>query len=170
MMEIESSITPEILIPNSQLVPKETEPLVVRISALKSTHRKLPEFVVALSISRSKTEAVKRIRMSMAWLESQPKDIVEKCEELADEMRMEPLLLARTILSEGLVKATMVKVQGLDSRKEALRQRVATEIIERNLGKANQPQTKNVTVEITSNLAWGKQKDESPKDQPGRAT
>lgn len=106
----------------------------------------------------------------MAWLESQPKDIVEKCEELADEMRMEPLLLARTILSEGLVKATMVKVQGLDSRKEALRQRVATEIIERNLGKANQPQTKNVTVEITSNLAWGKQKDESPKDQPGRAT
>lgn len=46
---------------------------------------------------------------------------------------------ARDIAKKNLVKAMMVKTKALDSDDEVLRQKVATEIIEWNLGKALQP-------------------------------
>lgn len=46
---------------------------------------------------------------------------------------------AREIAKKNLVKAMMVKTKALDSDDEVLRQKVATEIIEWNLGKALQP-------------------------------
>jgi hypothetical protein len=43
------------------------------------------------------------------------------------------------ILAQSLAKAAMVKVGGLDSDDEKIRQAVATEILDRKLGKPSQP-------------------------------
>lgn len=48
------------------------------------------------------------------------------------------IVLARHILRQNLAKAMLVKVGGLDEDDEQLRQRVATEIIEWQMGKAKQ--------------------------------
>ena len=55
-------------------------------------------------------------------------------------MELDGLVTARHIRRKALAKAMLVKVHGLDNDDDALRQRVATEIIEWEMGKAVQPQ------------------------------
>ena len=57
-------------------------------------------------------------------------------EEAAKLIALEALDAARAIRRRNLIKAIMVKMAGLDSADEATRQRVATEIIEWEMGKA----------------------------------
>lgn len=61
--------------------------------------------------------------------------IDEACKLLA----FDGLVTALHIRKRNLVKAMMVKVAGLDLDDDSLRQRVATEIIEWETGKASQP-------------------------------
>lgn len=151
----------QIVIPNSELVPEGTPSLTKRVTDMKVYNRKLPDFIVALAISKTKGEAAIRIRMSPQWFSSFPGDVQLMVMDLAEELRLEPLLLAKTIISEGVVMAAMVKMRGLSARRENDRQRAATEILDRNLGKSNQQITKDVRIEIVSNLAWGKQRAEN---------
>jgi hypothetical protein len=58
---------------------------------------------------------------------------VERAVEL---MAMDALESAKVVRRRNLLKAVAVKVKGLDSRDESLRQKVASEIIEWELGKA----------------------------------
>jgi len=60
-------------------------------------------------------------------------------EEACQLMAYDGLITALHIRKRNLVKAMMVKVAGLDLDDDSLRQRVATEIIEWETGKANQP-------------------------------
>ena len=60
-------------------------------------------------------------------------------EEACELMLYDGLITALHVRKRNLVKAMMVKVAGLDSESEGLRQKVATEIIEWETGKANQP-------------------------------
>lgn len=53
-------------------------------------------------------------------------------------MAADGLHVARHLRCKNLAKAMLVKVQGLDSDDEALRQRVATEIVEWEMGKAQE--------------------------------
>lgn len=55
-------------------------------------------------------------------------------------MAMDGLIVARHIRRRSLAKAMMVKAAGLDTNDERLRQNVATEIIEWEMGKATQKQ------------------------------
>jgi len=55
-------------------------------------------------------------------------------------MKLDSIALAREIRSRNLAKAMAVKVAGLDSDDDRMRQGVATEIIEWEMGKAEQPQ------------------------------
>lgn len=57
-------------------------------------------------------------------------------QEAADLMALEAVEAAAAIRRRTLIKAIMVKTAGLDSADEATRQRVATEIIEWEMGKA----------------------------------
>lgn len=66
---------------------------------------------------------------------------VERAVEL---MAMDALESAKGIRRRNLLKAMAVKVKGLDSKDEALRQKIATEIIEWELGKAGG------TLDVTS--------------------
>lgn len=54
-------------------------------------------------------------------------------------MRMDAVMTAMEIRRRNLAKAMMIKVQGLDSKNEYIRQKTATEIIEWEMAKATQP-------------------------------
>ena len=68
-------------------------------------------------------------------------------------IQQEQIQTARHILEHTLVKAMMVKVAGLDSAKEQVRQAVATEIIEWNLGRPRQQTDLSVKMDDTDYTA-----------------
>lgn len=60
----------------------------------------------------------------------------DEVKEAVRLMELDGLVTARHIRRKALAKAMLVKVKGLDSDDDVLRQRVATEIIEWEMGKA----------------------------------
>ena len=67
-------------------------------------------------------------------------------------MALDGLIVAQHIRRRALAKAMLVKAGGLDSIREGIQQRVATEIIEWEMGKAAQPVEGNIIVEYTGNI------------------
>lgn len=64
----------------------------------------------------------------------------DQIDVVVDFMRDHAALAALGIIQANATKAAMIKARGLDSKDEKLRQGVATEILDRNLGKPTQRQ------------------------------
>lgn len=97
-------------------------------------------FVVALQDCPTKKEAAEAIGL-------QPDTVYRwngEIEEAVRLMSQERLEAAKGIRRNALIKAIMVKIAGLDSEDESIRQKAASEIIEWELGKAGIP------IDITS--------------------
>lgn len=62
------------------------------------------------------------------------------------------LIIAQNLRRRNLAKAMLVKTDGLDSDREGIQQRVATEIIEWEMGKAAQPVDGSIIVKYTGNV------------------
>jgi len=75
------------------------------------------------------------------------------------------LVTALHLRRRVLAKAMLVKVRGLDTDDERLRQQTATEIIEWELGKATQRTDNKTDVSGDIHLSWGDD-DISPKAAP----
>lgn len=96
-------------------------------------------FVIARQESGSDKEAAESISVSPNTV----KDWKYKGAPIDEAVRLmacDGLVVARELRRRHLAKAMAVKVRGLDSEDERLRQNVATEVIEWELGKATQPQ------------------------------
>lgn len=91
-------------------------------------------FVVALLEYPTKKEAAERIGLKVDTVYSWNGNIDRAVKLMAKE-RLES---TKAIRRNALIKAIMVKTAGLDSEDEVVRQKVATEIIEWELGKAQQ--------------------------------
>jgi len=99
-------------------------------------------FVVALQDHPSKKDAAESIGL-------EPNTVYKWngiVNELSKLMALEKTETARQIRLRNLNKAMMVKVAGLDSEDERIRQNVSTEIIEGELGKATNK------TELTGNI------------------
>lgn len=96
-------------------------------------------FVVARQEFSTDKEAAESIGMKPDTVYRWP-DAVKDAVRI---MALDGLVTARHIRRRSLAKAMLVKVKGLDSDDDNLRQRVATEIIEWEMGKAKQ------TTEVT---------------------
>lgn len=94
--------------------------------------------VVALQEYPTKDEAAKAIRLSPKTVYNWKPEIGLMIEEAAKIMTTDVLNSALELRRDNLIKAMAVKAAGLDSNDEALRQKVATELIEWELGKALQ--------------------------------
>jgi len=99
-------------------------------------------FIVALQEHPTKDAAAKAIRVKASTVYEWP-DIVDEAAKL---MALDAVNAARDLRRRNLVKAMGVKAAGLDSRNEKIRQKSASEIIEWELGKADQPIKGEVTV------------------------
>jgi hypothetical protein len=91
-------------------------------------------FVVALQEYPNKDSAAKAIRVPVSTVYKWG-DIVDDAARL---LALDVLESAKEIRRRNLVKAMGVKAAGLDSKNEPLRQKTATEIIEWELGKAQE--------------------------------
>lgn len=92
-------------------------------------------FIVALQEHPSKDAAAKAIGVKPATVYDWPPEV----DEAARLMALDALESAIELRRRNLIKAMGVKAAGLDSKNEAIRQKVATEIIEWEAGKAGQP-------------------------------
>jgi hypothetical protein len=97
--------------------------------------------VVALQEYPTTDEAAKAIRLSPKTVYNWKPEIRQLIEEAAQIMSANVLEAAIEIRRHNLVKAMAVKAAGLDSSNEVVRQKAASEIIEWELGKPNQPIT-----------------------------
>ena len=80
----------------------------------------------------------------------------EKLNELAQELKRRRKMLAELIIEEAAELAARVKVEGLESRKEHIKQDAASEILDRTIGKPSQQleHTGKDGQEIIINLSW----------------
>ena len=99
-------------------------------------------FVVARNESKSDREAAEAIGISPSTVKGW--DNKAQVDEAIRLMLFDGVIMARTLRRRNLAKAMAVKVAGLDSGTEKIRQDAATEIIEWELGKAQG------SVDITS--------------------
>lgn len=93
-------------------------------------------FVVARQEHATDKLAAKAIGVKPDTVYHWPKIVREAVQLLA----FDGLVLARHLRSRNLAKAMLVKISGLDSGKEQIKQNVATEIIDWEMGKATQRQ------------------------------
>lgn len=91
-------------------------------------------YVVARMDYPTKNDAAKAIGMKPDTVYRWPPDVERAVELLSQDI----ITGAKQIRARSLAKAMLVKVKGLDSNDERLRQNVASEIIEWELGKAQQ--------------------------------
>ena len=93
-------------------------------------------FAVAMLQCASKKEAAEMIGLEPQTVYRWNGDV----EQIVAFMRNDYAAAAVGILAANNAKAAMVKIAGLDSDNEKIRQDVASEILDRNLGKATQRQ------------------------------
>ena len=92
-------------------------------------------YVLARSDAFSNNEALRICGFSKGWLNNRD---AEKLNARAESLRKDKAARAAMILSEAVEEAARVKAAGLKSRDERVKQAVATEIIDRELGKVPQ--------------------------------
>lgn len=122
-------------------------------SVFSGLNERQVEYVTARSQSESNAKALKLCGFSEGWLYKQD---VEMLNERASMFRKDIAGQAMQKLTEALVAAVEVKTKGLSSRDERVRQSVATEIIERILGKPTQRQDitsgdEKITIRLVGN-------------------
>jgi hypothetical protein len=99
-------------------------------------------FVVARQECATDRDAARMIKMSESTVYRWP-DIVKRAVDL---MAHDGIKTALHIRRKSVAKAMLVKVKGLDSGDERVRQSAATEIIEWEMGKAEQPVSSSGTL------------------------
>lgn len=93
-------------------------------------------FAVSMQEHPTKKEAAEAIDISPNTVYNWPSIVHTVVDFMANNIALATL----GILQANATKAAMVKAAGLDSDNEKIRQDVATEVIDRNLGKATQRQ------------------------------
>lgn len=96
----------------------------------KLSHKQL-RFVVAMQEYPSKKEAADSINVPYNTVMSWSNDVDEAIRLMAEDR----VASAREARKQAVLKAVAVKIAGLDSRDENIRQKVATEILEAEFGK-----------------------------------
>jgi len=93
------------------------------------------DYVQARANAKSDAEALRMIGASKGWLRNRDKDDLN---DRAMSFKTDNALKAQIILDQALELAAKIKVDGLQSRNERIKQDSASEIMDRRIGKAVQ--------------------------------
>lgn len=111
-----------------QEIPEKTKLQTILAQLTKDQLR----FVVALQEHKTKDAAAKALKLKPDTVYHWDNELIEEATRL---MAMDIAQAAMELRRRNLIKAMGVKAAGLDSKIEQVRQKVATEIIEGELGK-----------------------------------
>lgn len=111
------------------------------------------EYVLARVDAKSNAEALRNCGFSQGWLNNRD---IDDLNQRAHKIRINKAVRASIILEEATVEAAKVKAKGLKSRDERVKQAVATEILDRALGKPTQRQDittdgSKITIRLVGN-------------------
>ncbi len=93
-------------------------------------------FVVQMAVSATKKEAAEAVGLSKHTIYNWPPRVMAAVALYQEHIRT----AAAEILAEAAAKAALIKVAGLDSDDERVRQRSASELLERAFGRPTQRQ------------------------------
>jgi len=102
-------------------------------------------FIVALQEYHTKDAAAKAIGIKVATVYNWSAELIDEAARL---MALDVATAALELRKRNLIKAMGVKAAGLDSKNENVRQKASTEIIEWEMGKAEQPIKGNLEIGI----------------------
>lgn len=94
-------------------------------------------YVISRAKSVSTAEALRNAGLGKNVYYKWPEEEREQLEEISFRLQREQAVQALLILQDATKKAAEVKVEGLKSRDEKIKQNVATEILDRTVGKAS---------------------------------
>lgn len=110
------------------------------------------EFVFARSKTNKTIEALREIGVSRNTFYKWPDR--ERLEELAQELKRRRLLRVEMMIQDAAEDAARVKVEGLKSKKDHIKQAVATEILDRTVGSPAKRVDVHSSGEVAIVLEW----------------
>jgi hypothetical protein len=93
------------------------------------------DYVIARSKARTDAEGYREAGIAKASFYSWPEEERTRLNDLAQQVKRASALRAMMILQDATEEAARVKVDGLKSRKENIKQDAASEILDRMIGK-----------------------------------
>ena len=107
-------------------------------TALANLEDRRLDYVRARSLATSDAQAYRDAGIAKAVFYTWPAEEREKLNELAQQLKRATVARAIMVIQEAAEEAARIKVAGLKSRDERLKQHAATEILDRNMGKPSQ--------------------------------
>lgn len=108
-------------------------------------------YVMARAMSTSDRQGYLDAGIAKNTYYSWPSEEREKLNNLAQRFKRETVARALMVLQDAAAEAAEVKVSGLKSRDERVKQAAATEIIDRAIGKSEQPVSGELTIHVKVN-------------------
>jgi N-methylhydantoinase B/oxoprolinase/acetone carboxylase alpha subunit len=106
-------------------------------------------YVMARSRVNSDRQGFIEAGIAKATFYTWPAEERERLNNLAQQFKRETATRALIVLQDAAEEAAKVKVSGLKSRDERVKQAAATEIIDRTIGKTEQPVSGEVNIVVT---------------------
>ena len=132
------------------------------------------QYVFARCKTTSNNQAVEDAGFSQSTFYGWSQEVRDYLNSLAMRLKTEAGLRAMLVLQEAAEEAAKVKVEGLKSRKENIKQSAATEILDRNIGKPTQKvdakteHSGSVTIPMPELVELLKQADKEIADESAR--
>ena len=109
------------------------------------------DYVMARSRCRNTSEALREGNISRNTFYGWDEEERIRLDGLAQRFKRETAARALMILQDAAAEAAEVKVSGLKSRDERVKQAASTEILDRAVGKTEQPVSGELTIHVTVN-------------------
>jgi len=126
-------------------------------------------FLVARAEVTTDKEAARVIGLSPNTVKSWPMERKEIIREGLRYMAEDGVITALHLRRRSLAKAMAVKIKGLEADDDRLRQSVATEIIEWEMGRATQPNTNEVDGALRIEVVYVDADADDPAGAPEKA-
>lgn len=108
-------------------------------------------YVIARASATTDAQGIRDAGISRASFYTWPAEERDNLNKLAQRFKRETAERALMILQNATVEAAEVKVSGLKSRDERVKQAASTEILDRAVGKSEQPVSGELTIHVTVN-------------------
>jgi len=122
------------------------------------------DYVIARSKARTDAEGYREAGIPKATFYSWSEDERKTLNELAQQVKRASALRAVMILQDATELAALVKVEGLKSKKENIKQYASTEILDRMIGKPVQRQELQHDGTINYRVDWESANGEADND------
>lgn len=134
--------------------PERPTSLRSKLEELRKLERGQFDYVVARAHTDTIIDALREIGKSRSWYDSLQQIQRDLLETLSDDLHYEIALRAVFVLEAAALRAAEIKVSGLESADMKVRQRVATEILDRVVGKPDNNVVVNKKVTIGWDIPW----------------